>query len=154
MTGQEFLRAVTVAFIATFVATVYGYWEVLFGLPKLDFASVLGRRLVPEGSSPEFVFNWGMAQHFIDSIILGILYAQFFHPAYRWSHWASGMTFGILVWIASGVVTAPLFRMGFFWSVWGDTAPLGVFLWHLLWGLALGTALRIGEKERHPRRRS
>jgi hypothetical protein len=90
MTGQEFLRAVTVAFIATFVATVYGYWEVLFGLPKLDFASVLGRRLVPEGSSPEFVFNWGMAQHFIDSIILGVLYAQFFHPAYRWSHWASG----------------------------------------------------------------
>jgi hypothetical protein len=154
MTGHEFFRAVTVAFVAAFVATVYGYWEVLFGLPKLDFASVLGRRIVPEGSSKEFVFNWGMAQHFIDSIILGVLYAQFFHPAYRWHHWTSGPTFGILVWIASGMVTSPLFQMGFFWSAWGDRAPLGVFLWHLIWGLALGITLRLAEKERHPRRRS
>jgi hypothetical protein len=154
MTGHEFFRAVTVAFVATFIATVYGYWEVLFGLPKLDFASILGRRLVPEGSSPEFVFNWGMAQHFIDSIIMGVLYVQFFHSAYRWSHWVSGLTFGILVWIASGLVTSPLFQMGFFWSAWGDTAPLGVFLWHLIWGAVLGITLRLTEKERPSRRRS
>jgi hypothetical protein len=154
MTGNEFLRAATVAFIATFVATVYGYWGVSMGLPKLDFASVLGQRLVPEGSSKEFVFSWGMAQHFIDSMILGVLYVQFFHSAYRWAHWASGLTFGTLVWIASGLVTSPLFHMGFFWSAWGDTAPLGVFLWHLIWGLVLGITSRLAEKARPSRRRS
>lgn len=145
MSGAEFGRAIASSVIATFVATVYGYWEVSLGLPKLDFATLLGQRLVPEGSSREFTFGWGMAQHFIDGVILGILYIRFFHSIARWPRWLSGLLYGLLVWLASGIVTSPLFKAGFFWWGWGGPALFGVLIWHLLWGLALGITWYISE---------
>ncbi|MGH7773944.1 MAG: hypothetical protein ACREQA_17110 [Candidatus Binatia bacterium] len=153
MSGAEFCRAMLISGIATFVATVYGYWEVSFGLPKLDFATLLGQRLVPDGSSREFTFSWGMAQHFVDGALLGTLYIRFFHPIYPRPHWFSGLVYGVLIWIASGVVTSPLFKAGFFWWGWGGPALLGVFIWHLVWGLVLGITSYLAEGEVHHRRK-
>ena len=147
MTGLEFSRAVVISLIATFVATAYGYWEVSLGLPKLDFATLLGQRLVPEGSSREFAFSWGMAQHFVDGALLGTLYIRLFHPICPWPCWFSGLIYGILVWAASGIVTSPLFNAGFFWWGWGGPALFGVFIWHLIWGLVLGGAFSLAEPE-------
>ena len=145
MSEKDFCRAVAISVIATFVATVYGYWEVSVGLPKLDFATALGQRMVPEGSSPEFAFGWGMLQHFIDGVLLGTLYVRLFHPIYIWRRWLSGLLYGILVWVASGVVTSPLFKAGLFWRGWGDSAPLGVLVWHLVWGLVLGISFSLAD---------
>lgn len=145
MSGAEFSRAVIVSFIATFVATVYGYWETSFGLPRLDFASLLGGRLVPEGSSREFAFGWGMAQLFADGVLLGALYVRYFPAMVPWPHWLSGLAYGVLVWIASGIVTSPLFNAGFFWWGWGGPGLFGVLIWHLVWGLALGVVYAIAE---------
>jgi len=145
MGGSEFWRAVVISVIATFIATVCGYWEVSFGLPKLDFATLLGQRLVPEASSKEFAFAWGMAQHFIDGALLGILYIRFFHPFYAWPRWLSGLLYGILVWFASSIVTAPLLKAGFFWWGWGGPAVFGVFIFHVVWGLALGITFQLAE---------
>lgn len=153
MSGGEFSRAVMISLIATFVATVYGYWEVSFGFPKLDFATLLGQRLVPEGSSKEFAFSWGMGQHFVDGALLGTLYVRLFHPICLWPRWLSGLLYGILVWVASGIVTSPLFKAGFFWWGWGGPALFGVLIWHLVWGLALGITFTLAETETGHRNR-
>lgn len=145
MSGGEFCRAVVISLIATFVATVYGYWEVSFGLPKLDFATVLGQKLVPEGSSSGFAFTWGMIQHLIDGALLGTIYIRFFHPLYGWPCWLSGLLYGIVVWTASGLITAPVFKAGFFWWGWGGPALFGVLIWHVVWGLALGVTFQLAE---------
>lgn len=153
MGGGDFCRAVIVSFVATFVATVYGYWETSFGLPRLDFATLLGQRLVPENSSREFAFTWGMAQHFIDSVLLGTLYVRFVTAMVSWPRWLSGFAYGLLVWTASGIVTSPLFRAGFFWWGWGGPALFGVLIWHLLWGFVLGLTYAIAEPEPGQRRK-
>jgi hypothetical protein len=147
MSGGEFCRAVVISLIATFIATVYGYWATSFGLPKLDFATLLGQRLVPEGSSEEFAFAWGMAQHFAHGALLGIFYLRFFHPVYPWPCWLSGLLYGILVWLVSSIVTSPLLKAGLFWWGWGGPALFGVLIWHLIWGLALGMTLYLAEMD-------
>jgi len=152
MSEAQFGRALVVSAIATFVATIYGYWEISLGLPRLDFATLLGQRLVPEGSSKEFTFSWGMAQHFIDGALLGALYLRFFHSISSWPRWLSGLLYGALVWLASGVVTSPLFGAGLFWRGWGDATLLGVLLWHLLWGFVLGTTFYLAETNGRQRR--
>lgn len=153
MSGGEFSRAVVISLIATFVATIYGYWENSFGLPKLDFAMLLGQRLVPEGSSREFAYIWGMAQHFTDGVLLGTLYVRLFASLVPCPRWISGIVYGVVAWIASGIVTSPLFKAGFFWWGWGGPALFGVLIWHLLWGLVLGIAYSLAEPGESQRRR-
>lgn len=152
MSEAQFGRALVVSVIATFVATIYGYWEVSFGLPKLDFATLLGPRLVPEGSSKELTFGWGMAQHFIDGALLGIPYLWFFRYVSSWSRWLSGLLYGALVWVASGIVTSPLSGAGFFWWDWGGPTLTGILFWYLFWGLVLGIAFSLTETNGRQRR--
>lgn len=138
MTGAKFGRALVVGFIATFVATIYGYWEVAVGLPKLDFAMVLGLDLAPEGASREFAYTLGMVQHFIDGMLLALIFVRLFVGFLPGHYLLKGLVFGIIVWVGSSLVASPIHGAGLFWIRWRVPALVGVFVWHIIWGIALG----------------
>ena len=138
MTGAEFGRALVVGFIATFVATIYGYWEVAVGLPKLDFAMVLGLDLAPEEASREFAYALGMVQHFIDGMLLGLIFVRIFVRFLPGHYVIKGLVFGIIAWVGSSLVASPIHGAGLFWIRWRVPALVGVFVWHIVWGITLG----------------
>lgn len=143
MNGADFGRAVVVGLIATFVATIFGYWEVALGLPKLDFATLLGQDLVSPELSKEFAYSVGMAQHFIDGVIFSLLFVRVFEPVLPGPVWLKGLLFGLLVWLGSGLVASPIHNAGFFWRRWLLPSFFGVLGWHIVWGLILGIALSL-----------
>lgn len=143
MTGGDFGRSLVVGFIATFIATIYGYWEVAFGLPRLDFATLLGYDLAPAEASREFAFALGMTQHFIDGLLFALVFFRLGQKILPGGAWLKGLLFGLLLWVASGLVASPVHRAGLFWSQWRLPAVFAVFLWHVIWGLALGGAFSL-----------
>src|SRR3990172_2774428 len=138
MTGAEFGRALVVGFIATFVATIYGYWEVAVGLPKLDFAMVLGLDLAPEGASREFAYALGMVQHFIDGMLLGLIFVRIFVRFLPGHYVIKGLVFGIIAWVGSSLGAPPLHRGWVFLKRLAGPALIRVFVWHIVWGITLG----------------
>lgn len=140
MTGREFGRAVVVSLIATFVATIYGYWEVAFNLPKLDIPLVLGLAIVPAGTGREFAYSFGMVQHLFDGILLGTIYFRLFRGWLPGWEALKGTLYGLMAWVGSSLVASPILGAGLFWIGWGGPATIGVLLWHIVWGLSLGLA--------------
>ena len=143
MSGSQFGRAVVVSFIATFIAAIYGYWEVALGLPRIDFALLLGMRLTPEGVSREFAYAFGILQLFIDGAILGLFFVRVMRGILPGGDVVKGLSYGIIVWVGSSLIVSPLFGAGLFWVRWGVATLSGVFIWHLIWGLTLGIAYRL-----------
>ncbi len=143
MSGYQFGRTLVVSFIATFIAVIYGYWEVVIGLPRLDYALVLGVKGVPEGASKEFAYAVGMAQLFIDGAILALFFVRVMHRILPGGDVVKGLIYGIIVWVGSSLIVSPVLGAGLFFIRWGIATLSGVFIWNLIWGLALGIAYRL-----------
>lgn len=131
-------KTVIAGFIATHIATFWGYLETGVGLPRLDLLTAVGVKIVPQGVSAAFTYNWGAVFHYLDGIIFVLLYDRFFYSRLPGHDIFRGLVYGILVWIGSGLVYLPLVGGGLFGAAWGGPFLWSVMIWHLVWGVALG----------------
>ena len=131
-------RAIIAGFVATFIATRWGYMEERVGLPKLDFLSFVGSQIAPKDASAAFIYNWGAIQHYIDGVIFVIIYGMFFYNILPGPALFRGVIYGILLWIGTGLVYFPLSGVGLFGANLGGPFLWAVLIWHIVWGIALG----------------
>jgi hypothetical protein len=158
--------ATLAAFIATQVATIWGYYAVGIGLPSLPFPAYNGLLFSP----PSVTFNadgtnnfgnpasyWlGQSVHYVNGIVFGLMFALIAYktlPTFfsKFKSVQKGMVFAIIQTIISlgflfPYVYAPNAGFGIF--SFGDNAfgtnpdhwklPFAVLLWHLIWGGLLG----------------
>jgi len=127
--------------LATFVATVAGYWFVAIGLPRLDLATLNGALLVPGGASITFVWTVGAVQLFGGGIVMAIFYAYYVQMHLPGPGWMRGMIWGAVLGVVVGLTVVPLlYGGGPFGSDWDGRTVVAVVVWHLLWGNVLGIA--------------
>lgn len=139
MSGSNFLRAVTAGFIATFAMTMMGFWQAGIGLPKFDVGALLAANMGHE-------YGWGQAAHFIDGMLLALIYARWLYGMLPGPALVKGIVYGIIATIAAQVVVVPLVTAplaepaGFFFArtPMPGMMMLGSLIIHLAYGITLG----------------
>lgn len=131
-------QAILAGFLATLIATWWGFIETGVGLPRLDLLTAAGSKVAPEGASPAFVYNWGAILHYLDGVTFAILYDRFFYSRLPGPDIFRGVIYGILVWVGAGLVYLPLVGAGLFGAHQGGPFLWAILIWHLVWGVALG----------------
>ncbi len=141
MSRTNFLRAMVAGFIATYVMTMTGFWQAGIGLPKMDPAGMMAAQM---GQG----YGWGQAAHFLNGIILALIYARWLYGLLPGAPLLKGVLFGIMATIAAVVAVVPLISasmptpVGIFFS--NTPMPgamlLGALIGHLAYGVALGLA--------------
>ncbi len=151
------------AFVATQIATIWGYYGIGIGLPSLPFPNYNGLLFAPASVAADgsnfgnaASFFVGQSIHFVNGIVFGLWFAlvvynqipTFFPKA---KSIQKGLLFAIIQTIISigflfPYVYAP--KSGFGLFSFGDNAfgtnpdhwklPFAILLWHLLWGAILG----------------
>lgn len=151
------------AFVATQIATIWGYYGIGIGLPSLPFPNYNGLLFAPASVAPDFSnfgnaasFAVGQSIHFVNGIAFGLWFALVVYnkiPTFlpKMKSVQKGMLFAIVQTIISigflfPYVYAP--RAGFGFFSFGDNAfgnnhdhwklPFAILLWHLIWGAILG----------------
>jgi hypothetical protein len=151
------------AFVATQIATIWGYYGVGIGLPSLPFPNYNGALFAPasvaaDGSNFGNVgsFFVGQSIHFINGIVFGLWFAivvynkiPTFFPKMRSIQ--KGLLFAIVQTIISTGFLFPYVyarKLGFGVFSFGDNVlgtnhdhwklPFAILLWHLIWGAILG----------------
>src|SRR5579885_62466 len=140
-------RASFAGFVGGYLMALAGYWlEAVLGVSELDFAHA-GLRYVSGGKSGWWVL--GIIFHFIDSALLGILYAAIAYPRLCrltrplgrfWGNVASGVAFGSVVWLVlSMLIAMPFMGAGIFGRRTNSPRPAiaSLFL-HVIYGSLLG----------------
>lgn len=143
--------AVLAGFIATFIATRWGYLETRVGLPQLDFLTFSGSQAAPKDVSPAFIYNWGAILHYVDGVIFAIIYDRYIYGRLPGHDLFRGLIYGILVWIGAGLVYLPLSGAGLFGAGLGGPFLWAVLIWHIVWGIVLGVfypGTRMGRSEK------
>lgn len=135
MNRKKFLHAVTAGFIATYVMTMTGFWQAGIGLPKMDVGMMMADNM---GHS----YNWGNLAHFLNGILLALVYVRFFYDRLPGPAVIKGISYGVITTLAAGFVIVPLVSpAGVFFL--NTPAPLFMTLGSLVIHLAYGTALGI-----------
>ena len=127
--------------LATFVATVAGYWFESIGLPRLDFATWNGALLVPSDASITFAWSVGALQLFGGGVVMAIIYGFYVQMYLPGPGWVRGMIWGAVLAVLVGLTVVPLlYGGGPFGSDWDGRTVVAIIAWHLLWGNVLGIA--------------
>jgi hypothetical protein len=154
------------AFVATQIATIWGYYGIGIGLPSLPFPNYNGLLFAP--ASVQFAadgtnnfgnaasFAVGQSIHFVNGIVFGlwfglVVYNQIPTLFSKMKSVQKGLLFAIVQTIISTgflfpYVYAP--KLGFGIFSFGDNdlgtnpdhwkLPFAILLWHLIWGGILG----------------
>lgn len=147
MSQTNFLRAVVAGVIATYVMTMTGFWQAGIGLPKMDPAGMMAAQM---GQG----YGWGQAAHFLNGIILALIYARWFYGRLPGARLVKGAIYGVIATIAAVAVVVPLISaslphpVGIFF---GNTPMPGAMLFgalvgHLAYGVALGLTYTPAER--------
>ena len=139
MTGANFLRAVVAGFIGTYVMTMTGFWQAGIGLPKMDPAGLMAANMGQR-------YGWGQAAHFLNGIILALIYARWVYGRLPGAPVVRGILFGLVATIGAVVVVVPLISasmetpVGIFFTKtpMPGAMLLGALVGHLGYGVALG----------------
>ena len=140
-------RAALAGFAGGYIMLIGGYWmEDVFGLSNLDFAYV-GLRYASGGKPGWWVI--GIVFHFIDSILLGLLFAavvvrrmnrltKSYGPF--WGSVAAGLAFGAVIWLVLAMLIAgPFTGSGpFYWRSGSASPALSSLAIHGVFGVVLG----------------
>ena len=141
MEPGEVRAAVWGGLLATFVATVAGYWFPAIGLPSLDFASLNGNLLVPTDASIDLIWTMGLLQLFGGGVVVSLLYGLYVQRHLPGPGWLRGMIWGGVLCLVVGLTVLPLLHgAGIFGSAWDGRTALSLIAWYLLWGCVLGIA--------------
>jgi hypothetical protein len=135
-------RAVVAGFLATAFMTVLAYVAPLVGLPKMDFAAMLGS-LFTDGTPEQWTGAWwlGMVVHFINgSIIFSLIYAYLLFRFLAGPAWLKGIQWGMILWLLSEAFVMPAMGAGFFSANMPDPSlwVIGSLIAHFVYGVILG----------------
>jgi hypothetical protein len=118
--------------------SVAGHWEVSIGLPRLDPSKLMAFSF---GKAPYWT---GAVAHYVNGIILGMMYARWEHGIPGGNVWMKGIVVGVVTTIGAQVISGMVTPRGFIKPLPAITASL--FL-HLIFGIALAYAYsRVGER--------
>jgi hypothetical protein len=143
MERVHFSKAILAGFIATLIMTIMAYAAPMMGMPKMDFAAMLGS-VVNGGQAPAPMSGmwWlGMIWHFIDgAIIFALIYAYLLYPVLSGSPWVRGMIWGVVLWFLSQAIVMPMLGQGFFSINIPDGMKVvaGSLIGHIIYGAILG----------------
>lgn len=151
------------AFVATQIATIWGYYGIGIGLPSLPFPNYNGQLFAPasvaaDGSNFGNVgsFFVGQSIHFVNGIVFGLWFALVVYnkiPTFlpKMKSVQKGLLFAIVQTIISCGFLFPYVyarKVGFGIFSFGDNLygtnhdhwklPFAILLWHLIWGAILG----------------
>ena len=157
VSSSRLVVALVAGFVATHIATVFGYWFHGFNLPDLGWPNFNGILLLGLDASPLSQFWAGTAYHMATGICFGLFFAFIVHPRLRiknsmGGNILKGIIFGLVLATLSAIWLVPqLFNtvfnadLGWFSQNVGPTLGstawkgiFGIYLWHIIWGLNLG----------------
>lgn len=147
LTKHPIAGAALVGTMATWVATVFGFWLGGIGLPQLNWPITDGHVVLP-GSSSAVQFSAGGFIHGIDGIVGTMIFVVFIYPLLGRSRTTvANMARGILFGLVLGTLSAgflvpyvyyPHAGAGLFATSYGWKVTFAVYLWHLVFGVTLG----------------
>ena len=139
--------AAVAGLIATWIATLFGFWLPGIGLPQLSWPIVNGLVVLPK-SSPAVQFSAGEFIHGIDGVVFVIFFALFLFPYLgrsrsAGSNMARAMLFSmVLACISAGFLVPYVYYPHVGAGVWstgfGWKTVFAIYLWHLAFGVNLG----------------
>jgi hypothetical protein len=150
----SFGRASLAGFVGGYVMLLAGYWvQAVLGVSELDFA-IAGLRYVSGGRQGGWFV--GIIFHFIDSILLGLLFAALVYRRSRylrrsygpfWGSVVAGIAFAIGVWLILAMLIAlPFMGAGpFGWKNGSPRPALASLGMHVIFGSLLGAITGYGE---------
>lgn len=139
-------------FVATHIATIFGYFFPGIGLPQLNWPIVNGNVVLPK-ASPVAKFVIGeVFIHGMDGVVFTLIFAIVLFPllspivGYRvnpMANLAKAVIFAmVLATISVGFLTpyvyAPHSGAGLFSTGFGWKTVFGIYMWHLAFGVNLG----------------
>lgn len=152
VTRHPIAGALLAGFVATHVATLFGYFFQGIGLPQLNWPIVNGNVVVPH-ASPAVKFVIGeVFIHGLDGVVFTLIFAVVIFPllspvvGYRvnpGANMAKAVIFAmVLATISVGFLTpyvyAPHSGAGLFSTGFGWKMVFGIYMWHLAFGVNLG----------------
>jgi hypothetical protein len=151
--SQEFQlgRAAVAGFVGGYIMLLAGYWmEAVFGFSDLNLAHA-GLRYVSGGRQGWWLV--GIIFHFVDSVLLGLLFATVVYRRWKrlaqplgpfWGSVALGIGFGLAVWLFIAMLIAmPFLGSGPFGYKTGSPRPaLASLVLHVIFGALLGGIYR------------
>ncbi len=133
----NYLRGAVCGLVATYIMSIAGHWEVGFGLPRMDPSRLMAFSL---GKAPYWV---GVLTHYVNGLILGMMYARWSGKIPGESVWMKGLVIGIGATIAAQVIS------GFITPIRIKPMPmiLASLILHIIFGVVLAYAYsREGEE--------
>jgi hypothetical protein len=143
MERSNFSRAIPAGIVATLAMTLFGYIAPRLGLPRMDFAAMLGS-LVNDGLFPETgsgTWWFGMILQFLlGAVVFAWIYANLLQPVLPGSSWLKGATWGAILWFIWQALVMPVVGYGFFSAADPERSRmvLGSLIAYLLYGGILG----------------
>ncbi len=96
----NYLRGAVCGLVATYIMSIAGHWEVGVGLPRMDPSNLMAFSL---GKAPYWV---GGLTHYVNGLILGMMYARWAGKIPGESVWMKGLVIGVAATIAAQVISA------------------------------------------------
>ena len=151
-TRHKIATAIVGGLVATHLATMFGYWDHVFGLKVLDWNLGNGFQLLPPKTahaSYVTTFLVGGGAHYLNGLCFALLFAFAVHPLIPIRNTALGNLAKGLIWgtvlaiVSAGFMTPYVFEpdahLGFFSHRAGFLFILAIFIWHWIFGATLGT---------------
>ncbi|MBI3128440.1 MAG: hypothetical protein HYZ11_12615 [Candidatus Tectomicrobia bacterium] len=135
MERPNYWRATVSGLIATYIMSVCAYWLVAIHLPPSDPARLMAFSL------GKTTYWMGLAAHYANGAILGLMYARWREWVPGENPWMKGVCVGVVTTVAAQVVGGLVGPLGFFWN--RPAAIRGLLtslIAHLVFGLALAVA--------------
>jgi hypothetical protein len=147
LTKHPIAGAALVGTMATWVATIFGFWLGGIGLPQLNWPIANGSVVLPK-SSAAVQFSAGEFIHGIDGVVFTMIFVVFIYPLLGKSrtpgaNMARGIFFGmVLATLSAGFLVPyvyyPHLGAGIFGSGFGWKVVFAIYLWHFVFGVNLG----------------
>ena len=131
MERPNYFRAAVCGLVATYVMSVAGHWEVSIGLPRMDPSKLMAFSF---GKSPYWI---GAVAHYVNGLILGMMYARWQEHIPGANRWMKGAAVGVVTMISAQIISGMVTPLPFIKPLPVMFASL--FL-HLIFGVVLAYA--------------
>lgn len=152
VTRHPIAGALLGGFVATHIATIFGFWMGGIGLPQLNWPVVNGNVVLPKASEPVKFVVGEVFIHGLDGVVFTLIFAVVLFPLLTRlmrgnlsgpANMAKGLIFGLaLATISIGFLTpyvyAPHSGAGLFSTGFGWKLVLGIYLFHIAFGANVG----------------
>ena len=152
VTRHPVAGALLAGFVATHVATLFGFFMKGIGLPQLIWPLTNGKVVLPGASKTSQFVIGEVFIHGLDGVVFTLIYAIAIFPLFSralkgsssaWANMAKGVVFSLaMATISVGFLTpyvyAPHEGAGLFTTGFGWKLVFGIYMFHLAYGVNLG----------------